>query len=454
MKRAKLLQSFFAVLFLIIFFGCRDRVDVPLETTTYFSNKVSLEAAKKWVVTMTPQLHAQERILWELAEETDFGGVPLLTVPLLPTNNNEQVLMKKDGRFTKSPVSTQRILFYTDAKGNPKASIIKTESSQNNNFKFYTGNLHFFDPISNTLQSVWQLQNGNIIGNISFESTPKNARSTGCTWELYEVVCGDQCTGQLGGADNGDYLPEIGQGCCWKFRGCGSGPSTPSNPSPYTPIFNPNNPIGSVGLGTGGLNGGMDGIHGTSILGSTTILNSETGQPTFDVFEMKVVGEESFNEENDFRLYRNPCDGYRYLIDKARNSNGEREVGGMLTNAGLIVEPNSWGTVGSFFHRFQVFQDANSTVKKLGYRCRIKGQIEIIYINTFFHSHPRGGDLSPKDMESANKYPDYKRYVVFNNNRSISFREYKITNPFLDQLSPEFLNSQSESEFLSNRGCQ
>jgi hypothetical protein len=285
MKRIPFLKSLCVALFLTAFFSCQNQFDVLLEANLP-ARKVSIAEAKAWIVKAIPAhpLQAQGQILWDLAEETTFNNAPLLTVPMLPADNSEQLLMKKDGQFTKSLVSTQRLLFYTDASGNTKASLIKTENSQNGNLKNYTGSLHFFDPKTNTPQATWQLKNGNFVGSVSFETTSKNMRTSSCDWELYQMVCGDECTGQIGGADNGDYLPEAGQGCCWKLKECGSGsptdPSNPSTPDPFIPIFNPNSPIIPGILGGGGVNGGgiISGIFPWINLGFNT------GNSSLDAF--------------------------------------------------------------------------------------------------------------------------------------------------------------------------
>lgn len=277
MKRTNTFQALFIGLFLLAFFSCQNQFDLSLETTNS-NSEFSVSDAEKWVKQKFAEAKVPLRgeILWDLAEKVNMSS-PLLTVPILVEDPNEQVLIRRDGKMIESVISTQRIVFFRDIKGKLSGSIVKIESSQINTINTYTGNLYFSDPLTNNMQSVWELKNGEFVNSIDFANTIINARIN-CEWEMYILACGDACSG-TGVLSGGSYLPDPPGGCCWKYRGCGGGPSS----APGQGVVPIPNPTGVAGVPLGG-GGGSNG-NGIAVLSNSNSANTILSLGTF---RMKV----------------------------------------------------------------------------------------------------------------------------------------------------------------------
>lgn len=158
---------------------------------------------------------------------------------------------------------------------------------------------------------------------------------------------------------------------------------------------------------------------------------------------IKIVGQDSFDENVDFRLYQNKCDALNYLKIKAQTSS--TEVGAYVTNAGIVVGPNNEGGANtySFWVGIPVFYVNGVKVSSYQQVKLTTSNMGDLNIGGYIHTHPANYSIEPSsfDRDFASKYQYPQHYIIgtrsdqlvisqFNDNGSVNVTNFSSSTPF------------------------
>ena len=110
---------------------------------------------------------------------------------------------------------------------------------------------------------------------------------------------------------------------------------------------------------------------------------------------------DSFDEENDFRLYQDRCDAYNYLTNSALNK--DTEVGAYITDRGIIIGPNSRGGPKSYtFDRgLNVYSVNGNKVYDYSNFFLTSSNMGLLNVKGFIHTHPGSYSIEPSGEDKT-----------------------------------------------------
>lgn len=256
-KTFRYLSVMMAALLLLIVEGCQQQT---YEVVKPLPTELSMDAAKQYYEATKHRSKAATKyqFLWDLVKLDKIGNAPVVIVPVENIGGGNTLIQAQNGKVSSLPIGSENVIFYYNEKGELTASLVLIDDLNSVATATKSQKAYFRDWITNTLQSIWTLNKGELVQTDRAIDNSR-ARTSECVIQQYERRC--EGAGQLGGGHQYPvWLPNPGEQCYWQYigsTGCGGGGGTPTNPFPNDPFPLPGQgPFGGGGIGGGGTGGG------------------------------------------------------------------------------------------------------------------------------------------------------------------------------------------------------